>query len=105
MGKGCLQLYAMGAGRGGFAPGPGPFRTGRAGAFGVFGRLVLLEGEAPDLARGVGGEGSEASCSIEQAHPIANLKICTRKLQSPLQQFPVDLNQDGLPGLGEALWH
>jgi hypothetical protein len=22
-----------------------------------------------------------------------------------LQQFPVDLNQDGLPGLGEALWH
>jgi hypothetical protein len=39
-------LYAMGGGRGGFALGPGPLRTGRAGAFGVFGRPVLLEGEA-----------------------------------------------------------
>jgi hypothetical protein len=39
------------AGRGGFAPGPGRLRTGRAGA-GVFVQLVLLKGEAPDLARG-----------------------------------------------------
>jgi hypothetical protein len=60
--------------------GTAPSRTGRG--FGVFGRLVPLEGEAPDLAgRGVVGcEGSEASCSIEQAHPIANLKVCTWKL-------------------------
>jgi hypothetical protein len=26
-------------------------------------------------------------------------------LFAELQQFPVDLNQDGFPGLGKALWH
>jgi hypothetical protein len=24
---------------------------------------------------------------------------------SVLQRFPVDLNQNGFPGVGEALWH
>jgi hypothetical protein len=39
---------------GGVRPGPSLSAPGRAGAFGVFGRLVLLEREAPDLAGGWG---------------------------------------------------
>jgi hypothetical protein len=43
--------------------------------------LAYLAGSPRSKGEGVVGcEGLEASCSIEQAHPIANLKVCTWKL-------------------------
>jgi hypothetical protein len=50
------------------APGPGPFRTGRAGA--LWPARPARRG-GPRSRGGVGCEGSEASCSSRAAHPIA----------------------------------
>jgi hypothetical protein len=47
---------------------------------------LWLEGEAPNLAGGGWGvaKGRRPRARSSEAHPIANLRTCTRKLQAPL---------------------